>query len=297
MENRSANVPDLVKVILWLAAIVYLVMALTSPAAAGTPSWQPNASERLVKLPSTYLKKAIDRDFEESDLAAAMSDVGSRIAGKSRTLEDLQAAVEQAEGEVKTELRHQFLAEKQEFIRLVGERQELRQKQINIRIRVYEKLLAKLERRGAGSSPAGERLLEKQKEARQRFENSVAAVDMKLFGSAAAGESKYARDYSKNMAVIETLVRAVKKHPMSAEPEIDGRPISKQDYLRQLIASNESSLALLDQEESILGYMAKLVALDAMALAEEVATDDGGVDGVENGELSVLSAVDFFINQ
>ena len=68
-----------------------------------------------------------------------------------------------------------------------------------------------------------------------------------------------------------------------------------------LIANNGSSLALLDQEENILGYMAKLVALDAMALAEEVAADDsgadGGSDGVEMGELSVSSAVDFFINR
>ncbi len=64
-----------------------------------------------------------------------------------------------------------------------------------------------------------------------------------------------------------------------------------------LIANNGSSLALLDQEENILGYMAKLVALDAMALAEEVAADDGGDDGVEMGELSVSSAVDFFINR
>jgi hypothetical protein len=67
--------------------------------------------------------------------------------------------------------------------------------------------------------------------------------------------------------------------------------------LRQLIANNGSSLALLDQEENILGYMAKLVALDAMALAEEVAADDGGADGVEMNELSVSSAVDFFINR
>ena len=30
----------------------------------------------------------------------------------------------------------------------------------------------------------------------------------------------------------------------------------------------ESELAILDQEENILGYMAKLIALDAMALSE-----------------------------
>ena len=35
------------------------------------------------------------------------------------------------------------------------------------------------------------------------------------------------------------------------------------------MADTESELAILQQEETILGYMAKLVALDAMALSEE----------------------------
>jgi hypothetical protein len=55
---------------------------------------------------------------------------------------------------------------------------------------------------------------------------------------------------------------------MNSLPEIDGRVVGKADFLRQLVAGAESELAILNQEESILGYMAKLVALDAMALSE-----------------------------
>ena len=68
-------------------------------------------------------------------------------------------------------------------------------------------------------------------------------------------------------------MRAIAEHPATAEPMIDGRAVTKflhEDYIRQMLADNDAALALLDQEENILGYMAKLVALDATALSEQV---------------------------
>lgn len=278
---------------------LFAVLFWATGAFAGTPSWQPDASERLVKLPGSYLKKAIDRDFAGSELATALNDVDSRIRLKGQTLSDLQAAIDKADGDVKTELRHQFLAEKQEFIKLMGEQQDLRRKQVETRSKLYERLLAKLERRDAGMSPAKAELIKHQEAARQRFENSVASVDMALFGSSTAGESKYSREYSKNMTAIEALVQAIKEHPMTAQTEVDGKAMSKQDYLRQLLADNQAEGAILDQEETILGYMAKLVALDAMALSDEVAAAEGGGEGVTDGDgqVSLSSSVDFFISK
>lgn len=277
---------------------LFAVLFWATGAFAGTPSWQPDASERLVKLPSSYLKKAIDRDFAGSELAGALNDTDSRVKLKGQTLSDLQGAIDKADGDVKTELRHQFLAEKQEFIRLMGEQQELRRKQVETKTKLYDRLLAKLERRDAGMSPEKAELIKRQEAAHQRFETSVASVDMTLFGSSTAGESRYSREYSKNMAAIESLVQAIKEHPMAAQSEIDGKAISKQDYLRQLMAENQADGAILDQEETILGYMAKLVALDAMALSEDVAGGDGG-DGVtsDDGQVSLSSSVDFFISK
>ena len=277
----------------------FAMLFLATSVLASTPSWQPSASERLVKLPSSYLKTAVDRDFADSELADVLGDVNSQVSLKGQTLTDLQAAIDQAEGEVRTELRHQFLAEKQEFIKLMGEQQDLRRKQVKTKIKLYERLLAKLERREAGMSPAKADLVANQQAARQRFENSVSGVDMAVFGNPDMAESRYSREFSKNMAAIEALVQAIKVHPMTAQPEIDGQPVSKQDYLRQLIAENQAEVSILDQEETILGYMAKLVALDAMALSEEVAADDFSEDGVtdEDGEVSVSTSIDFFITQ
>lgn len=281
-------------IITGVAVCLVALMAAMADAAA-SPSWTPESSERLVKLPSSYLKKAIDRDFEGSELAGALADTNTKIRLKTQTLADLQQAVEKAEGDVKIELRHQFLAEKREFIGLMGERQEFNRKQVETKIKLFETLLGKLDSRSAGMNPAKADILKKQEAARQRFENSVASIDMKLFGTAGMEETRYSKDYAKNMTAIERLVESLKSHPMNAETELDGETVTKEEYLRHQIADNQATLALLDQEGTILGYMAKLVALDAMALAEEVETPDLADAG--RGSVEVSDTVDFFVGR
>ena len=271
-----------------------LALIATTPALAENSTWQPSASERLVKLPGNYIKKAIDQDFQGSALATALGDIGSRISNKTQTLEDLRSATEQAEGEAHDELQQQLLAEKQEYIKLMGERQGLSRKQINTKVRLYEALLRKLENRGKGTNQSNQKLAQNQEVAKQRFATSVATVDMKLFNSSTASQSKYGKEYSKNMAAMESLVSTINSHPMNAQPEFEGQPLSKQEYLRQLIAEGTSSLAVLDQEETILGYMAKLVALDAMALSEGLIDNMIALNVDDQNLFSPTSAIKFF---
>lgn len=84
---------------------------------------------------------------------------------------------------------------------------------------------------------------------------------------------------------------------MNAEAELDGQQVGKKEYVRQLAANAESGMALLDQEDTILGYMAKLVALDAMALAENLDEDLAEELDAEDKTMSVSSAIGFFINR
>ena len=284
------------RVLVMGATALLLSVSVTAPALAEAPNWQPSASERLVKLPGNYIKKAIDQDFQGSALANALDDVGSRIGNKTQTLEDLRSATERADGDARVELQQQFMAEKQGYIKLMGERQDLSRKQIKTKVRLYEALLRKLERRGEGASQSTQKLAQNQEFAKQRFASSVATVDMKLFNSSTASESKYGKEYSKNMTAIKSLVATINSHPMNAQPEFDGQPMSKQDYLRQLRAEGESGLAILDQEETILGYMAKLVALDAMALSEGI-IDDTLALGDDGDSSSPASAIEFFITR
>lgn len=285
---------------LLMCGVVTGVLVVSLPMAgesASSAKWTPKASEQLIKLPSDFLKKAVENDFANSPLAEAMSESDEKIHLKKSTLHDLQAAIERAEGDMKIELSHQLLAEKSDYIEKMKAHQKLRKKRAKTKIRLYEKLLGKMNAKDRAMTPARMRLMDQQNQARQRMETTASLIDTQLMKSSMAPESRYSMEYSRNLSAIDNLVQAINAHPMNQQPEIDGQPISRQDYLRQLIAANESELAILDQERAVLGYMAKLVSLDALALSEGLQGDyDGDVLIDESEPNDIASAVDLFIN-
>lgn len=273
-------------------------LAAAPALASETPGWHPEASERLIKLPSALMARSIERDFEGSALAEALTHTRDDATFKARTLRDLKTAAERAEdGAVRTELRHQYLAEKREFISLMGHQQQLERQRVETRRKLYAKVLDKLERAGEGMTPQVQRLLDDQEAASKRFESSVAKVDLELFGSGFVEQSRYSKEFRKNLNAIEKLTSAIQAHPMNAEALVGGDPVSKQDYVRHLLAEAEADLSILDQENAVLGYMAKLVALDAMALAEGIEDPSSlAFEGTPEEEDGVLvSSVDLFV--
>lgn len=193
---------------LWACVIASSLIAGSAAGArapADDATWSPRTSERLIKLPASFLKKAIEQDYAKSSLAAAVRDTEENMALKVKTLEDLRGAMERAEGDLRIELRHQFLAEKRAYLDLVADHQSLRRKHARTKIRIYEKLLGKIKRKNSALTPQRAALIDKQEAARDRFENTIAKVDAKLFRSPLMTESKYAREYAKNVAAISTL--------------------------------------------------------------------------------------------
>lgn len=272
-----------------------LAMGAGAAWAEDQPSWAPVASEQLVRLPAVYLEKAVEHDFRNSSLAAALRDKATAIQGMAESLGALQSAAETARGPARDVTRHRFLLAKQDYVTLMGTRLGLERQRVETRLGLYRRLLARLERTGTpGDDPAVVALAEQRAAALERFAASEEAVDVKLFASATREESRYGRAYRKQAAAIDGLVRAIEAHPMNAAPQIDGRRLGKRAYLAHLVADAETELALLDQKDLILAYMAKLVALDAMALADEM--DGRAGDGDPRPELRDPSAaVDFFI--
>ena len=299
MHNTQTYIRKAAKTV---AAAALCGTLLTFPLGAATApdtsaSWSPKSSERLVKLPSTYLKKAIDQDFAKSSLAAALNDTGEEIKFKVKTLEDLRGAIERADGDLRTELRHQYLAEKRAYLTLVANHQKMRERRAKTKIRVYERLLRKMRRNKGGQTPQRAALIEKQQQARSRFESAAPKVDAKLFKSALLSESKYAREYARNVSAIEKLVQAINSHPMNERADINGKGLSKEDFIRQLVGETEADLAVLEQERTVLGYMAKLVALDAMALTETLTSDDTDIADGQPDNRHVSEAGGFFLDR
>jgi len=258
------------------------------------PNWSPSVTERLVKLPQSHLKKSIDRDFARSPLADAITNAEQEISLKTQTLDDLRNAADQAEGDLKMELRHQLLAEKQGYLQLVKRHQDLRRQHLQKRKKVYGKILEKHLRQRGNGSPEKVELIQQQEQAQARFRKSVDAVDMNVFASFDAPQSKYASAYAQNLSAANALLQAINNHPASQQ-STDVDPVNKADYLRRLVADAESDLALITQEGEIVGYMAKLVALDAAAFSEQLASDDD--PELENQRpTTVTSALNHFIN-
>lgn len=264
-------------------------------AATDAATWRPVASEKLVKLPATYLKKSLDHDFAKSALAAAIADADANLGLKGQTLGDLRAAIEQSSGELAVELRHQLLTQKQEFIQLMKRKSELRRRHLQTRQKFLEGLLNKVNQLATKMTPARAQLVTAQESARERFLGSVAKADLAVLSAPAVPESKYARQYAINLAAVENLITAIGRHPMSSQPTMGDMPASKQDFIRQMQADTQAGLAILDQERNILGFMAKLVALDAMALSEQVMDADLADSDIPRTS-GPADAVKYFVN-
>jgi hypothetical protein len=258
------------------------------------PAWNPKSSEKLIKLPATYLKKSLDHDFQESTLGLAIQKTEEKTGLKSQTLADLRDAIEEAEGELKLELRHQFLGEKRNFLELISEKNRYRKKHLRTKHRLFERMLKRMAEKNRGMTPVRQELVNRQEGARQRFKSSLAKVDMKLFQVSVVPESRYTVKYAENLAAIEKLASRIQSHRMNTSVQVDGQPLSKEDYIRQLLADAQAELAVLEQEETILGYMAKLVAFDALALSEQ-ALDAEMADSDRPSASSPAKAVDYFL--
>jgi hypothetical protein len=279
---------------LTLGAGLVVAAAITSGAHAAQPNWTPQSSERLVKLPTSYLKKSLDHDFQQSELGAALQGADENIGLKAKTLRDLKDAVGTARGDVRSEIRHQFLGEKRDYINLMSQRNELKRRHLETKRRVFETMLDRVAEQ-KNVPPAQQELIEQQEAALKRFESSFDKVDMQLFKDGMAADSKYGQKHHENVSAIEKLMARIQGHKMNARPEDDGRPLTHEEELRRMASDVQAELALLDQEESILGYMAKLVALDAMALAEE-SLDAELSDSDMPGATGPAGAVSFFID-
>lgn len=277
-----------------LLAIPLLISPVAAKSTSSGPGWSPSVTERLVKLPQSHLKKSLDRDFARSALADAISNADQEIKLKTQTLEDLRAAADQADGDLQFELRHQLLAEKQAYLTLVKKHQDLRQRHLQKRKKVYAKILEKHLRARGNGSPEKVELIAAQEKAQARFQNSVDVVDMKVFASFDAPESKYASAYAQNLSAANALLQAINNHP-AARQSADTNPVNKADYLRRLVADADSEIALITQEGEIIGYMAKLVALDAASFSEQIAIDEEETDLDQERPTTITSALSHFI--
>ena len=273
---------------------------LPAPASAQAGGeWQPVSSEQLVKLPINFIPQTVENDFMESALADDMAENRELSQLKKQTLSDLQAALETATDEQHIiELNHQFLMEKSVYLDLMEEQTVLRDRELRTRQAIYTDLLARIQREGsAGNNPQQVQLVEQQLQARERLTASMGEgdIDTLLSQSHVGQNSPYAEDYNRNLGQLQKLQAAINNHPANAEPMVDGKAMTQEQFVRGLVTSIDGQIAVLDQEQEMLSLMARLVALDAQALEYELTFAANGGDATQSPN-SLADAVDYFIN-
>lgn len=278
------------------AALTGIMFSTPQAFAVVGDDWSPRVTERLIRLPSTYMVKAIDQDFRASGLATRLDDLTLDISLKHRTLAELQSAIDQAEGDVVIELKHQFLAEKKALIELMSEQRDLQSDAVDTRVRLYERLIQRMDHKAA-TMTASDRELEQQRAAAQeRMNATLDKVDIEVLGRATVEESQYQQEYAEKQAALNRLLAAYDNHRMNTDPIIDGQSLDKRSYLQVLISDAQKEAALLDQQSEIIIYMARLVALDAMALSEEVLLTSPETGVIARPE-PINETVEFFLTQ
>ncbi len=263
--------------------------------ALGMADWQPTSSEKLIKLPAQYMDKSLQQSFRESALATSINAAQVQLGIEVQRMQDLRSAVNSASGDEKVSLQHQLLESKSAYLELMQEKLQMDQQALEAKNKVYEQVMNDLRREKRKSKdPVVADTRAMQQAARQRLEQSVAQVDLMMTDTTFGEASEYRSHYAENLNKIEELKAAIRSHVANEAPAIDGLEVSREEYVRHLLANIQAEQALVDQEELMLTYMAKLVALDAQALEQTLIYDDQGFDQSADPARPVLAA-DLFL--
>ena len=284
--------------------------------------WQPAASETLIRMPAKYIDASIENNFQKSSLASGINALDAQIQLEVVRMHESHNLVsvmdnEQPVNEKSIESRHQFLTAKSNYLGLLHEKQQLSERVLHKKAALYQRVLKKLQKNKANAKdPVSMALIEKQNSARERLQRTAERVDNLLLQplsqplpqpSANMGDaisvtpnvykpSKYQREYGENLAKVKQLKLAIQQHSSNENPVLDGQSLNREQYIRYLLTHVDSELALLDQERLMLGYMAKLVALDAQALEHEIAyvAPDGEAMAIKE-QMRIANTTDMFI--
>lgn len=258
-----------------------MLLSNHSMAATNSSAWQPQISEKILMLPSKHLENAVERDFASSPLANDMQTLDEDIHSKVSSIGKLQENQHLYEGAESLEVTHQIIAGKRDYLEMMSGQLDLKRQQLETKRNLYQRLMRQA-KASSIRSPQVEQHHLAIDAARVRSGAVETQLRDELFFSTNLEESKFGSEYAENRAAIEQLLSAISNHPANQQIVINGEPVTKAEELNGLMLGVEAELALLSMEEDVIGYMAKLLSLDAMAFAERVAeaswqSDDGSI--------------------
>lgn len=256
------------------------------------PQWRPQLSEKILLLPPKHMNNAIEQDFNKSGLAKNMTSVETQMSEQASAINELKKNLPIYDQEEKIEARHQIIVGKKSYIELLGKQIDLKQSRLNTKLA----LLKRLDRRllnGKAQKNSSSSIIQLQEDAKSRIESISSKLRQQIALEPLTKETNFSKAFDKNLAAISSLKAAIANHRMQSQLGLEGGA-NKTNMLRQLMLDVEAELALVEIETELLGHMAHLLSLDAMALAEDVAMQTFDVDEGGSTYSSPSDAVSLF---
>lgn len=250
---------------------IMLYLTITAPAFSidNYGEWEPQIIEKMYILPPKHLNNVLNKDFEKSSLAINLKNTDDKIKTKIETIKNLNKMLSSSENEAKQEIKHQILVQKRDYIKDMSNLLAMKRQQLNTKKLFFQKIESNIKAKN-NSSVVESNFLQNQNIAINRSNN----LDFKILEDTSSNlekKSKYFQEYQLNKNALSQLKLAIENHPMNLNKINSDDPQNKIQSIRNYIHNLETKASVLEIKEEMIKHMAKIVALDAMALAENVA--------------------------
>ena len=275
--------------------IILTTLSVQSYANISAGDWKPQIVEKMFILPPKQLDRVLNNDFRSSSLYLNLKSADKKIQNRYTKIEELNKSIHEFSGEEKIELTHQVIVEKKEYIKDLNERLNIKRKHLTTKKRFFENIKKKV----LFNDKQGENYLSKFENSRnlalersKKLDKKVSAI---MLNNNVSNNSKYFSEYQKTMIAMQKLENKIKDHPKFKENDLLVSSKNKLEALNVYIDSLESELSVIDLKEKVLIKMAKLVALDAMKLSDDLQLDLS--TNFENQDLNdPTDSIDLFLN-
>ena len=272
--------------------ILILSSATISPglSSSANSGWDPNVTERVITLPKKFLEKAIEKDFQESQLARDISYLRDEIAEQTKYIRELKEKSLNSSNHEKELIEVQIIEEKKALLANMNLMQREKREKIYTMISVYQVVLKKIKDTRDRSSPGDKELIENIGAARERSEQAVRRREDVYNSIISDRNNQYSKRYQENLNAINRLRATI----MNVEnegyfPDSYIQRLSKEEYIKYILGNFERELSLIDQEKELLGLMTELVSYEAFK--RDSILSNVGSQGAGNRQSDALSDI------
>ena len=257
---------------LFLIILSVSFYSANSLAQSNVNGWKPQIVEKMYVLPPKHLNKVLNNDFNKSLLAINLQNTDNKIKNRIEKISELNSLLPGSSKEEGLEIQHQIIINKRDYIKDMNDLLIMKKEKLNTKKIFFEKLKKKFKGNSLKNKTTSN-FLNNKSSAIQRSQK----LDFKILENTSynlSKRSKYFKQYQINKDAVKKLKLAIEKHPMSNKNILYKDPLNKVEAINNYVHEIDTEIAVLEMKEQMINYMAKIVALDAMSLAEKVAFDD-----------------------